>query len=185
MTDASDADLIAAVAAGRQEALMALYDRHGGMAYGLAYRVLGDAGTAEEAVQDAFLQVWRRAGSFDLARGSAVRSWLLTIVHHRAIDLLRKRSARSAPTPIEEMAERLSVPSAWPEVEATLLRERVRAAIGALPAEQRQAIELAYFDGLSHREIAERTGDPIGTVKGRLRLGLRKLSTMLAEPGGA
>jgi RNA polymerase sigma-70 factor (ECF subfamily) len=182
MTDLADNDLLAAVAGGDHPALLALYDRHGGVAYGLAYRILGDAGTAEEAVQDAYLRVWRRAATFDAARGAA-RSWLLTIVHHCAIDLVRRR-AGAAPVvaALDEMAERQPVPDAWSEVSGRIESERVRTAVETLPGEQRRAIEMAFFDGLTHREIAERDGLPLGTVKGRLRLGLKRLSSLLAEP---
>src|SRR5919106_3989046 len=115
MTDLrpGDDELIAAVARGEQPALLALYDRHGRMGYGLAYRILGDAGAAEEAVQDAFLRIWRRAATFDASRGNA-RSWLLTIVHHCAIDLLRRRAgAPPVVAGLDEMADRRSVPHAW------------------------------------------------------------------------
>jgi RNA polymerase sigma-70 factor (ECF subfamily) len=185
MTDpgADDDELIAAVARGEHPALLALYDRHGRVAYGLAYRVLGDAGAAEEAVQDAFLRVWQRAASFDPARG-AVRSWLLTIVHHRAIDLLRRRaSAPAVIAGLDEIAERPATTDTWRVVAGHLERERVRAALAALPGEQRRAIEMAYFEGLTHREIAAQEGLPLGTVKGRLRLGLQRLHGLLAEPG--
>lgn len=177
-----DDQLIAAVAHGDHPALLALYDRHGRVAYGLAYRILGEAGAAEEAVQDAYLRVWRRALTFDPSRG-VVRSWLLTIVHHCAIDLLRRRSgAPPVVAGLDEIADRQAVPDAWSEVAGRLDQERVRSAVATLPGDQRRAIELAFFDGLTHREIAERDGLPLGTVKGRLRLGLRRLYGMLAEP---
>ncbi len=184
MTDLApgDDELITAVAGGDHPALLALYDRHGRIAYGLAYRILGDAGAAEEAVQDAYLRVWRRASTFDASRGGA-RSWLLTIVHHCAIDLLRRRvGAPPVVAGLDEMADRQSVPDAWSEVSGRIESERVRTAVETLPGEQRRAIEMAFFDGLTHREIAERDGLPLGTVKGRLRLGLRRLSGLLAEP---
>jgi RNA polymerase sigma-70 factor (ECF subfamily) len=184
MTDLGpgDDELIAAVARGDQPALLALYDRHGRMGYGLAYRILGDAGAAEEAVQDAYLRLWRRAATFDASRGNA-RSWLLTIVHHCAIDLLRRRAgAPPVVAGLDEMADRRSVPDAWSEVSGRIESDRVRTAVETLPGEQRRAIEMAFFDGLTHREIAERDGLPLGTVKGRLRLGLKRLSGLLAEP---
>lgn len=175
--------LIAAVARGDHQALLALYDRHGRVAYGLAYRILGEAGAAEEAVQDALLRVWRRGSTFDPARGG-VRSWLLTIVHHCAIDLHRRRAgAPPVVAGLDEIADRQAVPDAWSEVSGQMEQERVRSAVSTLPGEQRRAIEMAYFDGLTHREIAERDGLPLGTVKGRLRLGLRRLHGLLAEPG--
>lgn len=181
--DVGDDQLIAAVARGDHPALLALYDRYGRMAYGLAYRILGEAGAAEEAVQDAYLRVWRRAATFDPSRGG-VRSWLLTIVHHCAIDLLRRRAgAPPVVAGLDEVAERQAVPDAWSDVAGRLDREQVRAAVAALPVDQRRAIELAFFDGLTHREIAERDGLPLGTVKGRMRLGLRRLHGLLAETG--
>jgi RNA polymerase sigma-70 factor (ECF subfamily) len=183
MTDpaADDNELIAAVARGEHPALLALYDRHGRVAYGLAYRILGEAGAAEEAVQDAFLRVWRRAATFDASRG-AVRAWMLTIVHHCAIDLLRRRAgAPPVVAGLDEIVERRSVPDAWHEVAERLDQEKVRTAVATLPGEQRRAIEMAYFEGLTHREIADRDGLPLGTVKGRLRLGLRRLHGLLAE----
>lgn len=181
----SDDELIAAIAHGDHPALLALYDRHGRLGYGLAYRMLGESGAAEEAVQDAFLRVWRRAATFDAARGS-VRSWLMTIVHHCAIDLHRKRAgAPNVVAGLDDIAEQTPAPDAWSEVASKLDREQVRAAVATLPPEQRRAIELAYFDGLTHREIAERDGLPLGTVKGRLRLGLQRLYTALAEPGAS
>jgi RNA polymerase sigma-70 factor (ECF subfamily) len=180
--NAGDDELIAAVARGDHPALLALYDRHGGIAYGLACRVLGEAGAAEEAVQEAFLRVWRRAETFDPSRGRA-RPWLLTIVHHCAIDLLRRRAgAPPVVAGLDEIAERMPAVDAWSDLSGRLDSERVRAAVAALPGEQRRAIEMAYFDGLTHREIAERDGLPLGTVKGRLRLGLRRLYGLLAEP---
>jgi RNA polymerase sigma-70 factor (ECF subfamily) len=184
MTDLApgDDELITAIARGNHPALLALYDRHGRIAYGLAYRILGDAGAAEEAVQDAYLRVWRRASTFDVSRGG-VRSWLLTIVHHCAIDLLRRRAgAPPVIAGLDEIADRRSVPDAWSEVSGRIESERVRTAVESLPGEQRRAIEMAFFDGLTHREIAERDGLPLGTVKGRMRLGLRRLQGLLTEP---
>ncbi|HEU5434548.1 MAG TPA: sigma-70 family RNA polymerase sigma factor [Thermomicrobiales bacterium] len=176
-----DAELLRAVARRDSSALMALYDRYGRLAFGLAYRMLGDAGIAEEAVQDAFWLVWRRADTFDPSRGSGVRAWLLTIVHHKAVDLRRRHGRAMAMDDIDEATPNLAEPDAWSVVSQRLERDRVRAAVAALPKEQQQAIELAYFDGLSHREIAERTGAPLGTIKGRMRLGLRKLARALAD----
>jgi RNA polymerase sigma-70 factor (ECF subfamily) len=176
-----DEDLIVAVARGDHPSLLALYDRHGRVAYGLAYRILGDAGAAEEAVQDGYLRVWRCASTFDSSRGG-VRSWLLTIVHHCAIDLLRRRAgAPPVVAGLDEIADRQAVPDAWSDVSGRLESERVRTAVATLPGEQRRAIELAFFDGLTHREIAERDGLPLGTVKGRLRLGLKRLHGLLVD----
>lgn len=175
MAEPGDDDLIDAIGRRDAAALIDLYDRYGRLAFALAYRVLDDAPTAEEVVQDAFLLVWRRATTFDAARGSGVRAWLLTIVHHRAIDARRRLGRHREAVALEAVEERLAVPDLWGEVARGLERDEVRAAVEALPEEQRRAIEFAYFEGLTHREIAERTGTPLGTVKGRLRLGLRKL----------
>lgn len=183
----TDDDLILGVARRDPAALMNLHDRYARLAFGLAYRILGEAGAAEEVVQDAFMLVWRRATLFDASPGRGqgkARSWLMTIVHNRAIDIYRRRSSRNGDNqtqPIDELENELSTPDIWGDVAQTLDRERVRAAVAALPAEQRAAIELAYFEGLTHREIAERSGTPLGTVKGRLRLGLQKLYGLLAD----
>lgn len=186
MAETGDDDLMLGVVRRDPVALLALYDRHGRVAFALAYRVLGDAQTAEEVVQDAFLLVWRHAASFDAALGE-VRGWLLTIVHHRAIDARRRRGRREA-VGLDAVEWQLATPDVWAEVVRGLDRDEVRAAVAALPAEQRRAIELAYFEGLTHREIAVRTGAPLGTAKGRLRLGLGRLRASLvaarAERGG-
>ncbi len=180
-SEPDDAALLQGIVRQEPAALMALYDRYGRLAFGLAYRTLGDAGIAEEAVQDAFMLVWRRAGTFDPSRGSGVRAWLLTIVHHKAIDLRRRHGRATTMDDIDQAESVLAAPDVWQAVGQHLDRDRVRAAVAALPNEQQQAIELAYFDGLSHREIAERTGAPLGTIKGRMRLGLRKLAEALAD----
>ncbi len=183
MTEPGDDELIAAVARRDSSALVALYDRYGRIAFALAYRILEDAALAEETVQDAFLLVWRRASTFDPTRGGNVRAWLLTVVHNRAIDARRRYiDRRQRPVPLENVEAVLSVPDVWPEVSARLTREEVRAAVETLPAEQRQAVELAYFEGLTHQEISQRINVPLGTVKGRLRLGLKKLYVALMEP---
>ncbi len=183
MSERGDDDLLRAVVRGEPEALTALYNRYGRLAFGLAYRVLHDAATAEEVVQDAFLSIWQHGASFDPTLGSA-RNWLLAIVHHRAIDALRGRSSRRRENVGLDVVEPwLAVPDAWGEVALRLQRERVRAALQALPTEQRRAIELAYFDGLTRREIAERAGLPEGTIKSHLRLGLQKLHRLLVGAG--
>lgn len=182
----TDDDLILAVARRDPAALMSLHDRYARLAFGLAYRILGEAGAAEETVQDAFMLVWNRATLFDPSPGRGqgkARSWLMTIVHHRAIDVYRRRSGRTGDSqPLDGLEDILSTPDIWGEIAEGLDRDRVRAAVATLPPDQREAIELAYFDGLTHREIADRGGTPLGTVKGRLRLGLRKLYGLLAEP---
>ena len=134
MTDLAQEDhqLMGAVARGDHPGLVALHDRYGRIAYGLAYRILGDTGAAEEAVQDAYLRVWRRAATFDASRGGA-RSWLLTIVHHCAIDLVRRRDgAPSVVAGLDEMADRQSMPDAWSEVSGRIESERVRTAVETL-----------------------------------------------------
>ncbi len=181
MTEPGDSDLIEAIRRRDPAALLALYDRYRGVTFALAYRVLDDGGTAEEVVQDAFLLVWHKAASFDPARGS-VRAWLLTILHHRAIDARRRRAGRWQQDLQRETGNGiLAEPDVWGEMAVGMERDRVRAALAALPEEQRRAIELAYFDGLIHHEIASRTEAPLGTINGRLRLGLQQLRGMLVE----
>lgn len=176
----TDVELLRAVARGDNQAFIALYDLYNRLAFGLAYRVLGDSASAEEAVQDAFMQVWGRAGSFE-DRGSAnVRGWLLTIVHHRAIDTLRRSSRHDQrATTLDEHLELRALGDTWDDVAQQLTTDEIRLALDDLPDDQRRAIELAYFGGLSQREIAEREATPLGTVKGRMRLGLNKLRTVL------
>ncbi|MBA2521492.1 MAG: sigma-70 family RNA polymerase sigma factor [Chloroflexia bacterium] len=182
MSEPGDFELIQAVQGRDSSALMALYDRHRGVSFALAYRIVGDAGTAEEAVQDAFMQVWRRAESYDPDRGSGFRAWLLKIVHNRAIDLRRRRSGHAQSMIDLETVEFIPASvDVQQDVTAGLEREQIRIAVAALPPPQRDAIALAYFDGLTHQEIAERTSTPLGTVKGRLRLGLQKLAESLTE----
>lgn len=182
--DASDLATLAAIARQEPDALGTLYDRYGRIAFGLAYRMLGDAAGAEEVVQDAFMRVWRRAGSFDQERGGA-RAWLLTIVHHCAIDHTRRRATRqTGELDFDALEPVLEAPDIWIDVLDGLRAESVRTALAGLPEEQRRAIELAYFDGLTQGEIAAQTGAPLGTVKSRMRLGLRKLHDFLlaAQP---
>jgi RNA polymerase sigma-70 factor (ECF subfamily) len=180
----ADAELAVAMAAGSQDALAQLYDRYSGLAYGIALRVLGDPGRAEDAVQEAFLNVWNRAGAFDPARGS-LRSWLLTAVRNRSIDYLRGRGAHERrEQDLEPVAATVGSHSdPWHEVSLKLERDAVREALTSLPPEQRQAVELAYFGGYSQSEIADMTRVPLGTVKGRLRLALEKLSSYLRGRG--
>jgi RNA polymerase sigma factor (sigma-70 family) len=170
----SDEDLLAGLAAGRIEALDALYERYKTMAYGIARRITGDDSLAEDVVQDAFLGAWRSADRYVAGRGS-VKTWLLAIVHHRAIDAIRRRKPASE-LPEEADGSRtpgpLMVPDVWGEVSGRLDADAVRAALAALPALQRQALELAYFGGLSQTEMADRLGVPLGTVKSRVRLAL-------------
>lgn len=180
---AGDRELAAALAAGSHEALAELYDRYAGLAYGVAMRVLGDPARAEDAVQDAFMNVWNRSASFDAERGS-LRAWLLTSVRNRCIDYLRGRGAHER-REVDLHPELVSAASSdpWREVALSLERTAVRDAVGSLPIEQRQVVELAYFGGYSQSEIADMTRVPLGTVKGRMRLALEKLGSYLRGRG--
>jgi RNA polymerase sigma-70 factor, ECF subfamily len=141
--------------------------------------VLNDAGAAEDVVQESFLAVWRQAERFDAGRGS-VRTWLCTIVHNRALDRLRGRRGRSRLDVSMEAAPGLAVPDSWEQVAEGLTRDAVRRALDQLPQEQRETVDLAYYGGLSQTEISQRMEVPLGTVKGRTRLALRRLHQLLA-----
>ncbi len=175
--DDPDRPLMARVEGRDADALGELYDRHAGRLLALARRVLGDGGEAEEVLQEVFLFVWRSAASFDPARGS-VLTWLLIVTRSRAIDRLRTRRGASRPEvrSLEELAE---PPASSEDIEASSAGRQwevlCRSAVQQLPEDQRRALELAYFEGLTHQEIAERTSSPLGTVKTRVRLGLMKL----------
>jgi RNA polymerase sigma factor (sigma-70 family) len=174
----SDEALVALVARSDETALAELYDRIGGTAYGLAYRVLRDEALAEDAVQEAFLGLWRTAASFIPERAKA-STWLLTLVHRRAVDLVRREQLRrgdpleDAPEPVSESAE----DDAWLRLE----RERVQGALAQLPDQQREAIELAYYGGFTQSELAERLGQPLGTIKSRMFAGLARLRELLDD----
>jgi RNA polymerase sigma factor (sigma-70 family) len=173
-----DEALLALVARGDDSALAELYDRFGGVAYGLAYRIVRDAVLTQDAVQEAFLAAWRTAVSFDPARGSA-STWLLTLVHRRAVDLVRREDRRRGVS-----IDDLPVPAGDATDETAEVRERrrvVQAALAELPPEQRQALELAYYGGLTQSELAERLGVPLGTVKSRMFAALAKLRELLEE----
>jgi RNA polymerase sigma-70 factor (ECF subfamily) len=173
-----DRALLERIARGDTAALGLLYDRYAALAFGLAMRILRDPGVAEEVVQDAFLNAWRRASSFRPDRGEP-RTWLLSIVHHRAIDRLRGAAGQRAELDLADAPEPVDRADVWAETWVGLEREAIARALAALPEEQRAAIELAFFGGLTHAEVAERLGEPLGTVKGRIRLGLTKLRTLL------
>ena len=179
----ADEDLMTLVDRKDPDAFEAFYDRHGGAAYSLAHRIVGDPGLAEDVTQEAFLSIWRSNARFDPARGS-VRAWALGIVRNRAIDALR-RSARPVPKLDLDDEAVLENQPGQERTEAEAIRRdtagRLRRALGILPREQSQVIELAYFGGFSHSEIAEMVGVPLGTIKGRMRLGLEKIRTTLAE----
>ena len=171
-----DDDLMVRVSSGDAAAFALVYERHGTVAYSLAHRMCGRQSAAEDVVQEAFLSAWRRAASFDPTRGS-LRTWRLGIVHHRAVDALRRSGTdirRRVDSPVEEIDLDAGV-----RIDAEVVQRdeasTVRAALNELPAEQRKVIELGYFSGYTHTEIADMLGLPVGTVKGRMRLGLAKL----------
>jgi RNA polymerase sigma-70 factor (ECF subfamily) len=181
-----DEDVLAAVQGRDDGALAELYDRYGRLAFGLAYRILGERGVAEDVVQETFLAVWRRAGSYRAERGS-VRGWLMSIVHNAAIDRRRGRFKREqSDVALDDLAFMLETDAeeTFAMVAERIVAEQVRRALAGLPDEQRQTIELAYFGGLTQQEIAARTGTPLGTVKSRLRLGLHKLRGLLQDTLG-
>jgi RNA polymerase sigma-70 factor (ECF subfamily) len=172
----ADEDLISLVATESDaEAFAILYDRHSRAAYSLAYRMMGDKHAAEDLLQDAFLKLWRGATSYRTERGS-LRTWILSIVHNRGIDQLRSSASRRrtqekvvASAPISQPSEAFA--ATWRNTQ----REQVREALGTLPKEQLKILELAYFSGYTHVEISELLGLPLGTVKGRMRLGMKKI----------
>lgn len=181
MNSLSDEEILRRIALGDEEALGMLYDRFGKVAFALACRVLEDGGTAEDVVQEAFVKIWRRAPSFDGSRGNA-RTWILAIVHHQAIDVCRSRRSLPA-TQATYDVEWLSSDAehVWHAVAARADQETIKKALASLPDEQRQAIEMAYFGGYTHREISERLAVPLGTVKGRIRIGMEKLRDLLMD----
>ncbi len=160
-----------------------LYDRYGRLAYTLALRVLGDTGAAEDVVQEAFLSIWRRAASYRQERGS-LRTWVCSIVHHRAIDRLRGRSGRARlDLSLDKGPPEAALSDTWETVAADLERGHIRQALNELPDEQRKTIELAYYAGYSQSEISSLMSVPLGTVKGRTRMALRKLRSSLEHQG--
>jgi len=187
ISEKSDEMLIEGVAAGEHDALSALYDRYQGLMYGMATKITRDGSLAQDVVQDAFVGIWKNAARYSSERASA-RTWILSITHHRAVDIVRRRRPTSELPEVEGPArtpDQLVLGDIWPEVAERLDATTVRGALESLPAAQRQAIELAYFGGLTQQEIASRTETPLGTVKSRVRLGLlqmrRALSGGLAE----
>jgi RNA polymerase sigma-70 factor, ECF subfamily len=180
----SDTELVTALGVGQVEAMRELYRRYGTLAYSLAVRILGDPGRAEDVVQDAFMRVWTYAGSFDASRGS-LRTWLLTTVRNRAIDYLRGRPGRERQELELGLELRAQGPGSdpWREVSESMEREALRKALVSLPPDQRQVVELAYYGGHTQREIAEMVQVPLGTIKGRTRLALEKLSSYLQGRG--
>jgi RNA polymerase sigma-70 factor (ECF subfamily) len=176
----TDKELVEAIARADEDALGELYDRFGRVAYGLAYKILQDAALAEDAVQEAFLQIWRGAGSYRPERAKA-STWLLTFVHRRAVDLVRREQRRRA-VQLEALPEP-SGSGAYEEVVARSRREIVQDALRRLPSEQREAIELAYYGGLTQSELAAQLDQPLGTIKSRMFTGLQRLRDLLVESG--
>jgi RNA polymerase sigma-70 factor (ECF subfamily) len=180
VTGESDEQLIERIGRGDGSALAALYDRYDGMAYALAMRITADAQLAEDAVQEAFLGIWRNAGRYSAARAS-VRTWALAIVHHRAIDSMRRRRPATELPDADVPPPSLVLPDVWPEVAGRLDRAAISVALESLSPAQREALELAYYGGLTQQEIASRTSTPLGTVKSRVRLGLVALRQALTS----
>ena len=180
----ADEDLMQLVSRSDPAAFELLYERHAGVAFSLAYRIMGTRNAAEDVVQEAFLNIWRSGARFERSRGS-VRTWLLGIVHHRGIDALRRATVHDRRRTSDEGIEERVDSGERTDVEVARRDEasQVRAAMETLPAEQSQVIELAYFGGFSQTEIAEMLGTPLGTVKGRMRLGLEKMRAGLTAGG--
>lgn len=176
--DVADDDLMERMARGDRRALDALYARHGGLALALAQRMLGERNAAEDIVQDAFVALWRRASDFDRAR-CAPRTWLLTIVRNRSIDELRRRALLAKRTATVEEQPPAIDDNPWPETWKRTCGTAIRSALAELPPEQREVVELGFYGDLSHAQIATRLGAPLGTVKKRMRSGLKRLRTLL------
>ncbi len=179
----ADEELMPLIAAKDPQAFAVFYDRHGGAAYSLAYRIVGEAGAAEDVTQEAFISLWRSGARYDRTRGS-VRAWMLSIVRNRGIDALRAGSSKAPKLNFDDDAVLEQRPAPERTEEEALAREtasEVRGALQQLPSDQSKVIELAYFGGFSQSEIARMLGVPLGTVKGRMRLGLEKIRGELAE----
>jgi RNA polymerase sigma-70 factor (ECF subfamily) len=178
----ADEDLMQLVRRGKPAAFEIVYERHASAAFSLAYRIVGTRNGAEDVAQEAFLSIWRSGARYDRARGS-VRTWVLGIVHHRAIDYLRRATVHNKRRASDEgIQERFEAPERTDAEVARRDEARVvRTALEELPSEQSQVIELAYFGGFTHTEIADMLETPVGTVKGRMRLGLQKLHQRLGE----
>jgi len=178
----SDEAVLALIARADDQALAELYRRFGRLAYGLAFRILRDDALAQDAVQDAFLGVWRAAGRFTAER-SKPSTWLLTLVHRRAVDLVRREERRRT-EPLQPESEFAGAEAA-DEAELATRRQTIREALRQLPSEQREAIELAYYGGYTQSELAERLGQPLGTIKSRMFTGLARLRDALGEDARA
>ena len=184
LRELADEDLMQLVRQGEAAAFEVIYDRHCNAAFSLAYRMTGKRGVAEDVVQEAFLSLWRSGARYDRTRGS-VRTWTLGIVHNRAIDALRRGIVHDRRRASDEGLEERFEAKENTEVEVARRDEsrEIRSAMSDLPREQSQVIELAYFGGFTHTEIASMLGAPIGTIKGRMRLGLAKMRLALGDPG--
>ncbi len=184
--EASDAELVMDMSRGLERAAAVLYDRHSDVMYGLALRMVGEGADAEEVVLDAFAQAWRDAARYDASRATAA-GWLTTIVRTRALDLIRARSRRAkmADKVAAQPDESTAMGRRFPEADRSVLQaeeeDAISYALGALPMAQRKAIELAFYEGLTHHEVAERLREPLGTVKTRIRLGMQKLRDLLSD----
>jgi RNA polymerase sigma factor (sigma-70 family) len=185
-TELADEELISAICKGEEYAIEMLYERYHRYAYSLAYRILRDPLAAEDIVQDAFLSIWRKASSYQVQHGS-VHSWLQAIVHHRAIDKVRAAAHRDQQwTPLltdNEQDPPSEQPDVWEQTWQGEQHRMILSVMDQIPAEQRMVIELAYFGGYTHAEISEQCHIPLGTVKGRMRLGLQKMKILLSEQG--
>ena len=171
----ADLATVMALKSGDQSAMAELYDRYSSVVYAVALRVLGDTGSAEDVLQEVFLQLWRNPGAFDAARGS-LGAWLAVITRNRAIDYLRKRRPE---TDIEDVVVSVA-PDLASDADRSRAAEKIRGVLGGMPAPQRSALEMAYFEGMSHSEIANKTGEPLGTIKTRIRAGLIALRKAFA-----
>lgn len=181
MEPLTDNTLLHRIANGEAGALALLYDRYSKLAYSLAYHMLGNGTDAEEVAQESFIKVWRMARTFDATKGGA-RTWLLAIVRHRAIDLLRQRRGQTSLSLLPEFDLPLAATGDLRlELDHYLTRDAVLQALNQIPREQQQVLELAYFHGYTHAEIAQRLALPLGTVKARIRLGIEKLRALLRE----
>jgi RNA polymerase sigma-70 factor, ECF subfamily len=171
-----DLALVSAIRSGDQNAMASLYDRYSSVVYSVALRVLRDTGAAEDIQQDVFLQLWRNPGAFDASRGN-LGAWLSVITRNRAIDALRKRRPETDPEDVVLSV----VPDMAGEADRSRVAEKVRGVLGALPDAQRGALEMAYYEGMTHTEIASKTGEPLGTIKTRIRAGLIALRKAFQE----
>ena len=171
---ATDVSLVGAIRSGDESAMATLYDRYSSIVYAVALRVLGDTGAAEDVLQEVFMQLWRNPGVFDSSRGN-LGAWLAVITRNRAIDGLRKRRPETDIADVVVSVE----PDMAGDAERSRAMEKVRGALGGMPAAQRSALEMAYFEGLTHTEIAAKTGEPLGTIKTRIRAGLRPCARLL------